>query len=136
MKKKFFLTTVIATLLCVILCGFTIDPHSSVKSLTNPYITTYECTYARLGDRDLLKKYEYIKITFLDDEKLEVSYKNKNGKRHAHVCKYDYNQEDKSLEAEFGILGFKIRQKTVIENGKFTLSMPIFGKPFIMRFAS
>lgn len=136
MKKKLFLAAVIATLCCIILCGFTIDPHSSVKSLTKPYITTYECTYARLGEKDLLKKYEYIKITFLDDEKLEVSYKNKKGKRRSHVCQYTYNGDDQSFEAELGILGFKIRQKTVIKNGKFTLSMPIFGKPFIMRFSS
>lgn len=136
MKKKFFLAAIIATLFCLILCGFTIDPHSSVKTLTKPYITTYECNYARLGEKDLLNKYEYIKITFLDDKKLEVSFKNKKGKRHAYVCPYVYNDEDDTFEAELGILGFKFRQKTVIKDGKFTLSMPILGRPFIMRFAS
>ena len=136
MKKKFFLAAIIAMLTVLILCGFTIDPHSSVKSLTKPYITTYECNYARLGEKDLLKKYEYIKITFLDDKKLEVSFKNKKGKRHAYVCSYTYDDEDDSFEAEIGILGFKFRQKTVIKDGKFTLTKPILGKPFIMRFSS
>ena len=47
----------------------------SLKAITKPYIGEYECVAARLGESDLLEKYEFIKITLLDDEKMEVSFK-------------------------------------------------------------
>ena len=136
MKKKIYATILFSIIICICLCAFTIDTNSSVKSLTKPYITTYECTAARLGNEDLLEKYEYLKITFLDEKQLEVSYKRKDGKRRAHVCDYKFDDKTHEFSAEIGILGFKFRQSTKIENGKFTLSMPILGKTLIMNFAS
>lgn len=136
MKKKLCAIILLAVTACMCLCAFTFDADSSVKSLTKPYITTYDCTFARFGNEDLLEKYEYLKITFLDDKQLEVSYKRKNGKRKAHVCDYFYDEETKKFEAEVGILGFKFKQSTNIENGKFTVSMPILGRPLVLIFAS
>lgn len=136
MKKKLCVIVLFAITVCLCLCAFTFDPNSSVKTLTKPYITTYECTYAKLGNEDLLEKYDYLKITFLDDKELEVSFKKKNGKRHAYTCDYAYNDDTKQFEAELGILGFRFKQATAIENGKFTISLPIFGKPLVMRFSS
>ena len=136
MKKKICAIIFVAAALCLCLCAFTFDPNSSVKTLTKPYITTYECTEARLGKEDLLEKYEYLRITFLDDEELEVSFKRKNGKKHVYTCTYTHDDETGQFEAEIGIFGFKFRQATVIEDGKFTLSMPILGKPLIMNFTS
>ena len=136
MKKKLFAALIVFSVLCLSLCAFTFDMNSSVKSLTKPYITTYECTMARHGETNLLEKYEYFKITFLDSKELEVSYKRKGGKRHAHVCAYKFDDKTGVLNAEVGILGFKFKQETKIENGKFTVSMPFFGKPLVLLFQS
>ncbi len=136
MKKKFYFVFLILTLSCILLCAFTFDKDSSLKSLTHPYINTYDCTAARLGNEDLLEKYEYFKITFLDNEQVEVSFKRKNGgKRHAYKCNYNYNEKTQEFSAELGILGYKFKQTTKIKDGKFTISMPIFGKPLLMNFA-
>ena len=51
---------------------------SSVKSLTKPYIAEYTCVEAKFGEADLLKEYDFIKITLVNDEKLEISFKPKN----------------------------------------------------------
>lgn len=134
MKKKILPTVALFAALCLLLCAFTIDAKSSVKSLTHPYINTYECTQARIGEFDLLDNYEYIKITFLDTEKLEVSFKEKGGKRHEYTCPYTHDDNTHEFEAELGILGFTFRQKTVIKDGKFTISMPILSKQLIMLF--
>lgn len=135
MKKKYFLILVLFAVCCIFLCAFTFDVDSSVKSLTHPYINTYECTAAQLGNEDLLEKYDYFIITFLNEKELEVAFKSKYGKRHAYVCDYEFDEENRRLSAEIGILGFKFRQSTIIEDGKFTVSMPILGKPLIMNFA-
>lgn len=135
MKKKVLRSFVLLfSVLSLFLCAFTFDAHSSVKSLTHPYINTYECTRATLGNTDLLEKYEYFKITILDTENLEVAFKKNKGKKHVYTCKYDFNEETRELSAEIGILGFRFRQKTVIEKGKFTVSMPIFARQLIMNF--
>lgn len=122
-------------MLCTLfLCAFTFDKTSSLKDLTHPYINTYECTSATLGDENLLEKYEYFIITFKDEKNLEVSFKRQGGNRHAYVCEYTVDQKTQELTAELGILGFKFRQSTVIKDGKFTLSMPVLGKPLVMVF--
>ena len=134
MKKKVFAIVFVACALCLSLCAFTVDTNSSLKSLTHPYINTYECTQATLGKEDLLEKYEYFRITFLDKKELEISYKKKNGARRAIKCPYTFDDKTKILQAEFGVLCFKFRQSTMIENGKFTVTMPILGRQLIMNF--
>ena len=136
MKKKFIAVILFAVAACMCMCAFTFDMNSSVKSLTKPYIATYDCTFAQLGKQDLLEKYDYLKITLLDDEKLEVSFKRKNGKKHTYTSTYSYDDETGELKAEIGILGFKFRQATKIENGKFNISMPILGKQLSMTFST
>lgn len=125
----------IAAACIMTLCAFKIDTSSSIKSLTHPYINTYECTFASLGGENLLDTYEYFRITFLDAKELEISFKKFNGKRHAYKCNYTCDDETGELEAEIGILGFRFKQKTKIRNGKFVLSMPILTKQLIMKFA-
>lgn len=136
MKKKIFAVIFVICTLCLCLCAFTFDTTGSVRNLTHPYINTYECTFARFGNENLLEKYDYLKITFLDEKELEVSFKKNNGKLHRYVCDYTYDEETKKVEAEIGILGFKFKQATCIEHGRFTISMPILGKPLVMIFQS
>lgn len=136
MRTRSIKIALLLPLLCLILCAFTIDESSSLKSLTKPYITTYECTAARLGNENIMEKYEYIKITFLDDKELEVSLKHKNGKKKSYTCEYHYDEKTSRFNAELGIWGFKFKQDTKIENGKFTVCMPILGRTLLMNFQS
>ncbi len=133
--KKLKTIIFLPLILCAMLaCAFTFDRTSTLTDLTHPYINTYECTSARLGDEDLLEKYEYFTITFLDERTLEVSFKKQGGNRHAYTCEYTVDEKTQELTAELGIFGFKFRQSAIIENGKFTLCMPVLGKPLIMVF--
>ncbi|MGN0824533.1 MAG: hypothetical protein ACI4MB_05645 [Candidatus Coproplasma sp.] len=136
MKTRSFKIAILIPFLILLFCGFTIDESSSLKSLTKPYITTYECTAARLGNENIMEKYEYIKITFLNDKELEVSLKRKNYKKKSYVCEYHYDEKTSRFNAELGILGFRFKQDAKIENGKFTLCMPILGRTLLMNFQS
>ena len=136
MRTRIIKTVLLLPLLCLFLCAFTIDDSSSLKSLTKPYITTYECTAARLGNENIMDKYEYIRITFLDDEQLEVSLKRKKGRKTSYTCPYTYDEKTKRFNAELGIWGFRFKQDAKIENGKFTVCMPILGRTLLMNFHS
>ncbi len=110
------------------------DKSGSLKSITKPYIGEYECVEARLGNTDLLEKYEFITISLLDDKKLEVSFKPKNGNKKSFEGAYEVDPDTREFSGEIGILGVKFREKTKIENGKFTLTKLIFKMPLIMNF--
>ena len=133
MKKIIFATISAFCIICT-LCAFTFDLNSSVKTLTHPYINTYYCTEARLGEINLLEKYEYFIITILDDEELEISFKKHKWQKYAFTCNYEFNEETHELSAGIGILGFTYRQKTIINGGTFYINMLVLNKPLFMKF--
>ncbi len=138
MKKKILVITVILSLLLLLLPACSSMQASgtsgSLKSITKPYIGEYECIEARLGKTDLLEKYEFITISLLDDKKMEVSYKPKNGNKKTFEGAYKVNEETREFTGEVGILGVKFNESTKIMNGKFTLKKLIFSMPLIMNF--
>ena len=121
---------------CATLCACTIDTNSSIKELTDPYITRYECTYAAWGNQEFLEEFDYIRITLTDKEKLELSYKKKGDMPRVHTCRYSFDEKTGELTAEGGALGVKFKERVLVENGKFTIAFPISGKELILRFQS
>lgn len=141
MKKRFFILTMLLSALLLILpaCASSASATDggaggSLKSITKPYIGEYECVEARLGETEFLDKYDYIKISLLDDEKIEISYKPKDGQKKSYTGAYTVNPDTRELTGELGILGIKFREKTKIVNGKFTLTTNILAAPLIMKF--
>ncbi len=135
MKKKFAPILLLLPFACVLMCAFVVDKNSSLKDLTRPYVNTYECVLARLGEEDLLDDYEFFTITISEDQTLEISFKRKDGKKHSYKCGYEYDAKTGALTAETGILGVRFRQTTTIENGRFTLVIPILCRTLVMVFA-
>lgn len=105
-----------------------------LKSITHPYIAQYECVEATLGEEDLLKKFDFIKITLLNKENMELCYKPKDGESKTIKSNYTFDYKTRKLTAEVGILGYTFKQSTVIEKGRFTISKPIGSKQLIMKF--
>lgn len=137
MKKKILFITVILSLLILLLPACSTVQASasgSLKSITKPYIGEYECVEARLGETNLLEKYDFINISLLDGKKMEVSFKSKNGNKKTFKGAYEVNEDTREFTGEVGILGVKFKEGTKIENGKFTVKKVIFSKPLIMNF--
>ena len=133
-KRLIFIAVLCCTLILTILSACDIKNAGSLKSLTNPYIAQYECIEATLGNEDMLNKFDYVKITLVDKENLELNYKQKNGPDKIIKSKYTFDTKTHELTAEIGILGYKFKQSTVVEKGKFTISKSIAGKQLIMKF--
>ena len=134
MKIKTLCAGLLAMIVLLFACAFTIDENSSIKELTHPYMNTYECTRATLGDADLLEEYEYFRIIIGENEKLEVLMKKKGEQEQSFASTYKFDEHTRELTAEIGILGFAYRQKTIIRNGKFVISMPVLAKQLVMIF--
>ncbi len=111
-----------------------IDKDQSVKAVTAPYIAQYECTQARLGETDILEKYEYIRIIFLNKDELEVQIKRIDGEKQSAKGNYSIDPDTRELTGEIGILGFKFREKVIVKNGQFTISKNFGSKPLFVKF--
>ena len=125
-----------AALCAVIPCACRIEADSSLKELTHPYVTRYECTSATYGGQDILGGFEYIRITLLDESELELAFKPKNGRARAVKSGYTFDGDTHELCAEIGAPGVKVKEKVIVENGKFTVSFPLRGKQLILNFES
>lgn len=137
MKRKFLIFTAIFAAIIsmlVTLPACDADPNGDIKSITKPYICEYECVEARLGNDDLLEKYDYIKLTLLDDKQMELSYKPKDGGKKAYVCDYEMDDKTREITADFWLFGIEHREKITIENGGFTIVKTLFSKPLVMKF--
>lgn len=134
MKKKLYL---LAVLFCVSLllfpaCGM--DMKSSLKTISKPYIAEYECVEARLGNENLLKKYEYFYITLVNKDELEVSVKEKGGKRSTFKGGYSVDPKTRELKGEIGVLGFKYKQSVTVKNGEFVIQRNLGSSTLYMKF--
>ena len=134
MKKRLIIFVVLCTLILTILSACDMKNAGPLKSITHPYIAQYECVEATLGDEDLLDKFDYIKITLVNKDTLELNYKLKDGDNKTIESNYNFDVNSRTLTAEVGILGYTVKQSTVIEKGKFTISKSISGKQLIMKF--
>lgn len=133
MKKRFLIFTfILLTILLLPACDA--KNSESIKAITKPYIAQYECISATYGEDNLLDKYDYIKVVFIDKSEMCVLYKIKNGEKRSFKGTYTLDPETRELKADVGILGYNIRQTTIVENGKFTVSKSIGGKQLIMNF--
>ncbi|MDE6597920.1 MAG: hypothetical protein K2K60_04715 [Clostridia bacterium] len=135
MKKKIlFFVAAVCMLLPLFVCACDAREAGSLKSITRPYIAHYECTEATLGNENLLDKFEYINVVLVNKDTMQIIYKPKNGKKQINETKYTFDNKTHELSAEVGIYGFKFKQSTIVENGKFTVSKQIGAKQLIMKF--
>ena len=134
MRKRITIFILLLAAFCVTFaaCGF--DADSSLKDVTSPYITRYGCVEARYGGEDILQQFDYIRITLLDEENMELAYKFKGESKKSRVIKYTFDKESRQLNAEGGFLGVKFKQPVVVDNGEFTVSLTVGVKQLILRF--
>lgn len=97
-------------------------------------MNTYECTRATLGDTNLLEDYDYFRIIIGEKNQLKIMYRKKDGSCNEFDSTYKFNEKTNELTAEIGIMGFNYKQKTIITDGRFTITMPIMSKQLVMIF--
>lgn len=136
MKKNILISIIfsVAALVLLILPACSMTAEGSLKTITKPYIAQYRCIEARLGEENLLDDYEDITITLLDREELEVSFKPKGKEKHSFQVPYTFDPKTHELSGEAGILGYRLKEKVIIENGSFTISKALGKKQLVMKF--
>lgn len=133
MRKKFLILTLLPLAL-IFLCACNVQEMSSLKAITKPYITQYECIEAKLGNENFLEGFDYIRLTLLNKSDLELTFKRTNGKKRTATGTYTFDEKTHEFSADVGVLGIKYTQKTVIENGQFVINRTLGSKQLTMKF--
>ena len=136
MKRKVLLISVIIMIFSafITMSACTLSAEGSIKAITKPYMAEYECIEARLGNNNLLEKYDYIIISLLDKDTMEVSFKPKNSDKKTFKGNYKVNTETREFTGEVGILGASFKETVKIEKGEFIITKNILSMPIIMKF--
>ncbi len=136
MKRKLLLISVLffLSLSIFILPACEAKAEGSIKDITKPYIAQYECVEAKLGDKDLLEEYDYIRIILVNNEKMQLVFKQKGEEKQIIDGSYALDLSTRELEGEIGILGYRFREKATVKKGEFTISKTIFTKQLYMKF--
>ena len=137
MKRKLTLFTLI--LILAVTCALSLSAcdlteQNSIKAITKPYIAQYECVEATYGGKDVLKNFDFIRVTFLDGKQFEFSFKTKIGKKKAFVCNYKVDPVTREIDADGSVLGYEFQQSAVIKDGKFVVARPIMKKELVLKF--
>lgn len=136
MKRKLLLisTLFFLSLSIFILPACEAKAEGSIKDITKPYIAQYECVEAKLGDKDLLEEYDYIRIILVNNEKMQLVFKQKGEEKQIIDGSYTLDLSTRELEGEIGILGYRFREKATVKKGEFVISKTIFTKQLYMKF--
>ena len=102
-----------------------------LKDITKPYLGVYECTEARIGEREYLDRFSKLDLELKEDGKFILYYCEKNGKPKTQTGAYRYDKEQKTLT----LLGGGVQHAFPFENGVLTAVIPLGGYTIQLKFA-
>lgn len=95
---------------------------SSLKEITNPHCGIYECTQAKLNDKDYLALFSYIHLELKEDGAFILHYRACDGMPQEKTGAYVYDRE----KGSFLIVGKESFQREFsLKEGRLTISVPI-----------
>lgn len=130
MRKYIVKTPVLAGLISLLLL-FPNFKKGSLTDVTKPYLGEYECTQAKLDERNYLPFFSYIKLELKKDKTFTVSYKELGGKKKELKGEYDYHSKRKVLVFK-AKEGFK--REIPLKDGEFSFVLPFGEKTLRLTF--
>ncbi len=95
---------------------------ASLKEITNPHWGIYECTQAKLNDKDYLALFSYIHLELKEDGVFILHYRVCDGMPQEETGEYVYDRE----KGSFIIVGKESFQREFsLKEGRLTISVPI-----------
>ncbi len=123
-KLKSSLLAGLATLTLLFPCA-----SSTLPELAKPYLGAYECELATLGSKDLTEKGSIL-LELQPKDKFVLYYQEKEGKKKSWEGTYRYDGERETIT----FTGAGLEREFPVENGSFTVHIPVCGKRLVLRF--
>lgn len=131
MKKNRLKSSLLAGLISVLL----VAPNfraSGLKEITKPYLGTYECTEARLSEKEYLSDFDYIRLELKPKNEFILYCKKKGGREFRENGKYQYDYQ-RGVIKFVGSSG-ALKREFPLTNGNITMEIPFGGKNLFLEF--
>lgn len=106
---------------------------SSLKDIAKPHLGVYECTDARLNDKDYLDYFSSITLELKTGDEFVLYYTEKGGKQKTETGKYLYDREDGTVTLIGGVGGF-FKREFPLKEGVLTIDLRVGVQKLSMRF--
>lgn len=124
--KIVLLCTLMALAMMFCGCG-----SSSLKEITNPHLGIYECTQAKLHDKDYLTLFSYIHLELKEDGAFILHYRMRDGIPQEERGNYVYDWK----KGSFSVVGKESFQREFsLEEGRLTILVPIGAQMLTLAF--
>ncbi len=117
--------------LCSLLLLFP-TPKGELADIAKPYLGMYECTQAKLGSKDCLEKFTYLRLELKDEENFILSYQEKGGKQKQIKGRYAYDKQRGTLTLQDNKGSFQ--REFPLQRGTLTVSLPVGNTILVLQF--
>lgn len=107
---------------------------TGLKDIARPYLGTYECKYARLGEEDLLDTLDYIRFELLPKDIFKIEFRDKNGVKGLYRGHYTFSEKNGEITINENIFGKKVKKTFSAENGAIQVNLKFGDVPLSIKF--
>ena len=104
--------------------------QGELKDITKPHLGMYECTEARMGDREYLDRFSYIHLELKSDESFTLYYCEKGGEKRVKEGRYQYDK----ARGVITLTGGGMKREFPLAEGVLTMAIPIGGYTIQLKF--
>ena len=120
----------IAASVAALLFTFVGGLKGGLKDIAKPHLGMYECTEARMGDREYLDRFTYIHLELKADETFVLYYCEKDGKKRTQEGRYRYDKEKGAVT----LIGGGIEREFPLSEGVLLITFPLGGYTVRLKF--
>lgn len=119
--------------LFALLITFSACTGDSLKDITKPHLGAYECESAKLGEREYMDEFSYIRLELHADQTFSLYYCPKDGQKREETGKYVYDEKEETLQLTLGENG-EFKRKFPLKNGQLSVTLRIGTQTLSMQF--
>ncbi|MBE5747035.1 MAG: hypothetical protein E7352_02530 [Clostridiales bacterium] len=131
--KKLKLRSSLLVGAAVLLFSFPNFKKGELTDIAKPYLGVYECTDAKLGEEDILPRFDSVKLELKDKGEYTLYFKEKGGKAEKVEGKYRYDKANKTITLYLPNRRL-IRRAFPLGKGVLTVTVPYGDKTLRMQF--
>ena len=99
-----------------VLTGCSVSDMSSLTELSRPYVGEYTCEELRLGEEDMLDRFEYVRLTLGPDGDAQLTWRTMEGGEGATLLYYKMREGSITLSkaGRMGAYTFPVEQGAIV----------------------
>jgi hypothetical protein len=101
-----------------------------LKDIAKPHLGVYECTEARMGDKEYLERFSYVHLELKADETFLLYYCEKEGEKHIQKGRYHYDKE----KGVITLSGGGMKREFPLSEGVLTIVIPLGAQTIHLKF--